>query len=326
MYRKILVPLDGTSFGEHALPLAMSIASRAGAELQLVHVHEPVGSVFGGGELAANMEFDARLRNQERGYLERIVDRVARSCSAAVSPLLLEGPIADSLAGRAAKEADLVVMTTHGRGPLGRMWLGSVADQLIRCCTLPLVLVRPEGGKVDFTREVLLQNIMIPLDGTDLAEQILEPAIALGRVMHANYTLLRIIKPATVGNYADDIASMDEFNRSLLRQVRQLFDRANREAEDYLYSVAERMGQRSLCVRTRVVSSDQVPGRILQEARTEPADLIALETHGLSGLKRLLKGSVADKVLRGGSTPLLVHRLPVLQAREESPEEIGCPA
>jgi nucleotide-binding universal stress UspA family protein len=307
MFRKILVPLDGSTFGEHALPLALNIAWRAGARLQLAHVHQPVAPAYGGGDVAADVILESTVRNYEHGYLDRIVDRVARLYSVPVSPLLLEGPVADTLCAQAAQDADLLVMTTHGRGPLGRLWLGSVADQLVRRCSLPLLLVKPGPGKPDLTREVLPQDLMIPLDGTPMAEQILEPAIALGSVVHANYTLVRVIKPATIGNYGDAIASNDEFDRSLLRQVRELFDREHTDAEAYLDSVAQRLRAQALCVRTRVLSNARVAEGLLKEARTGPTDLIALETHGRGGLARLFQGSVADKLLRGGSTPLLVH-------------------
>src|SRR5438067_676921 len=91
--------------------------------------------------------------------------------------------------------ADLVVMTTHGRGPLGRLWLGSVADALVRDLAMPLLLVRPQETAPDFKREPLLKHLLLPLDGSPLAEQMLEPAVALGTLMEADYTLLRVIKP-----------------------------------------------------------------------------------------------------------------------------------
>jgi nucleotide-binding universal stress UspA family protein len=327
MYRKILVPLDGSSFGEHALPLALNIAWRAGAELQLAHVHEGAAPLYSGGDLAGDALLDFTIKNHEHGYLERMVHRVTRLSSVPVSPLFLEGPVADALCMRAAQDADLVVMTTHGRGPLGRLWLGSVADQLVRRCALPLLLVRPGPGKPDLTREVLPQNMLIPLDGTEMAEEILEPAIALGSVLHANYTLVRVIKPATIGNYGDRITLVNELDRSMLCQVRELFDSSHAAAEEYLEEVAQQLRTRALCVRTRVVSSAQVAAGILKEARNCPTDLIAVETHGRGGLARLFQGSVADKLLRGSSTPLLVHHSvpaqPIGKSREEFSTRAG---
>jgi nucleotide-binding universal stress UspA family protein len=306
--------------------LALNIAWRASAQLQLAHVHQPVAPAYGGGDVAADVILESTVRNREHGYLDRIVDRVARLYSVPVSPLLFEGPVADTLCERAAQDADLVVMTTHARGPLGRLWLGSVADQLVRSCSLPLLLVKAGPGKPDLTREVLPQNLMITLDGTPMAEQILEPAIALGSVVHANYTLVRVIKPATIGNYGDAIASNDEFDRSLLRQVRELFDRKHAEAEAYLDGVAQRLRAQALCVRTRVLSSARVAEGLLKEARNGPTDLIALETHGRGGLARLFQGSVADKLLRGGSKPLLVHHTIPCEPTEKCQEEVSLPA
>jgi nucleotide-binding universal stress UspA family protein len=156
-----------------------------------------------------------------------------------------------------------------------------------------------------------------------MAEQILEPAIALGRLTGADYTLLRVIKPATVGNYGNAIRPTDEFGQSICRQIQVLHGEVQAEAEDYLRRVAERLRCRSLAVRTRVVSSEQAAAAILEEARANPADLVALETHGWGGLARLFAGSVADKVLRGGATPLLVHRPPAPLPGAESGREVA---
>ena len=86
-------------------------------------------------------------------------------------------------------------MTTHGRGPLTRFWLGSVADELVRRASVPLLLVRPHEGVPDLAQEPILQHLLIPLDGSELAEQVLEPAVALGTLMAADYSLLRIYGP-----------------------------------------------------------------------------------------------------------------------------------
>ncbi len=317
MYRSILVPLDGSAFSEHALPLALDIVRRAGASLCLAHVHEPLVPVYGGAELAADLTIDTQVRNHESAYLERVVKRLRGVADCPVRPLLLEGPTPDRLCAQ-AEEADLVVMTTHGRGPLSRLWLGSIADQLVRRCTHPLVLVRPQDGKPDLGHAPAFRSILVPLDGSPMAEQILEPAVALGSLMGASFSLVRVIKPATVTNYGDAVRSIDEFGQSLFRQVQEMHRQVAAEAEDYLQVVAEGLRCRSLAVRTRVVSCEQVANGILKEACDDGADLVALATHGRGGLARLVLGSVADKVLRGSTTPLLVHRPPAPRPTIES--------
>jgi len=309
MLHDILVPLDGSPFGEHALPLALSIAQRAGATLHVAHVHEPVTSMYSGGELAADVMVDATYRNHERAYLDRVVKKLAGMTAVPIRPKFLDGAVGTALCEQATREADLVVMTTHGRGPLSRLWLGSIADHLVRHSARPLLLVRPTEDDTDLAREVLLQRILIPLDGSPLAEEILEPAIALGSLMDADYTLARVIKPEAIAGYAMADAPLEEA-QSLLWNMRALHEKVRVEAETYLERVAQRLRSRSLRVQTRVITNSQVAIGILHDARVHPVDLVALETHGRGGLARLFLGSVADKVLRGGSTPLLVHRPP----------------
>src|SRR6516165_5033034 len=144
MYRTILVPLDGSAFAEHALPLAVSIARRAGATLRLVRVHVPAATLYRNSDLDANLDLDALVRDEERPYLDHVSGRIAQVCGLRPDVALLDGRVADVLYEQGVSAGvDLVVMATHGRGPLSRLWLGSVADELVRRLPTPLLLVRP---------------------------------------------------------------------------------------------------------------------------------------------------------------------------------------
>src|SRR5262249_17667380 len=151
-----------------------------------------------------------------------------------------EGGIAESV--RVAAEstgADLVVMTTHGRGPVGRFWLGSVADALVRELSMPLLVVQPHVAVPDLRREPLLPHLLLPLDGSPLAEPMIEPAVALGRLFDADYTLLRAIKPPSPASYPLEGASLGEKVQSVLDQLDQLQQQLHQEAAAYLERVAE---------------------------------------------------------------------------------------
>jgi nucleotide-binding universal stress UspA family protein len=317
MYRTLLVPLDASPFGEQALPLALSIARRAEADVHVVHVHNPLAGLYPEGAAYIDDALEAHLRDSQRAYLDSVVRRVAAVSPVHVTPAFLEGGITESLRVLAASTPiDLVVMTTHGRGPLGRFWLGSVADALIRELPMPLLLVRPQEAPLDLGKEPVLQHILLPLDGSALAEQMIEPAIALGSLMDADYTLLRVIKPPAPVNLHPEVAAIGEIAQSVVHQIDKLQEQLHKEAEDYLERVAERLRKRSLRVRTRVAVEDQPAIAVLHEvaAQSRPAsiDLVALETHGRRGLSRMFLGSVADKVVRGASVPVLVHH-PVYQ-------------
>jgi nucleotide-binding universal stress UspA family protein len=292
MYRSIVVPLDGSAFGEHALPFALSLARRAGAQLHLAHVHVPPAPILAD----AN---DAELRTSERMYLDGLVQRVEARWDVPITTMLLDGPVAPTLHVYAiACQADLVVMTTHGRGALSRFWLGSIADTVIRQAPVPVLLIRPQEQPLDIVHEPAVKRILIPLDGSALAEQMLTHATALGRLVQAEYMLLQAIEPIYVG-YRTELYGVG---------VNALgMERLRIEAQEYLDRFAAQLRADGLRVQTATVI-DLAGSAILNSAEEHAVDLIALATHGRSGLARLLIGGVADKVIRGASVPVLLHR------------------
>jgi nucleotide-binding universal stress UspA family protein len=203
-------------------------------------------------------------------------------------------------------------MTTHARGPIARVWLGSVADQLLRELPGPLLLVHPIEEKTNPISEVTLKHVLLPLDGTPLAELIIEPAIALGELMGADYTLLSAIRPVAPVHYPAEGVINDPSPEGMIQQLQRVETESRRKGQDYLNEVAERLRRRSLRVHTKIVDETQPAVAVIEAARKLSADLIAMQTHGRSGLHRLLMGSVAEKVLRGAGVPVLVQRDPSL--------------
>ena len=299
-YRSILVPVDGEPFGEHALPLALGIARRAGAKVRVVHVHCPMPQAYRTEMLFQDTGLDAFLRRRQQAYLDDLFRRLRKVTSVPVTPVFLDGrEVTDSLCEAASAGTDLVVMATHGRGPLGRLWSGSVADVLMRRLSVPLLLVRGYNAPADLTGDPLLRHVLIPLDGSEVAEQVLEPALALGTLTGADHTLLRIIP------------SMPDYSLGYLGagSQRPVADGQQAEAWSYLRRVAERLGGRTLRAHPCLALDEEPAARaILRYARTHDADLIALATRGPAGLARLLRGSVADRVVQGTSVPVLVCR------------------
>src|SRR5512140_1097579 len=154
MYRSILVPLDGSAFREHALPLAAGIARRSGARLRLVHVHDrevepelPTFTPYRFEGLDAVFA-DRRTAAEEGDYLDQVTTRLREGTSLELSATVLGGKLAGALEQFVqGSDGDLLVMTTHGRGPLGRLWLGSVADTLVRRAGKPVLLIRAHEGE-----------------------------------------------------------------------------------------------------------------------------------------------------------------------------------
>jgi nucleotide-binding universal stress UspA family protein len=296
MISAILVPLDGSAFGEHALPMAIDFALRAGATLKLVHVHTTIPAE-GMVTMYAPMEPPARER--ELTYLQNVAKRVRIASGVRVTTDLLDGPVPDAISEYAqATGTDLILLCTHGRGPLSRFWLGSVADELIRRTAIPVLLVKPNEGHANFSEKPVLQRFLIPLDGSQLAEQILEPAIELGTLTGAVFTLLRVIEQLPTLDY---------------RTV-ELEDKPH----DYLNRIESCLQERSLQVQTRVIVQPDIACAIVAEAQAHSTNLIALATHGRGGLARVLAGSAADKVVRGASTHVLIVHPLLPPVRSES--------
>jgi nucleotide-binding universal stress UspA family protein len=301
VYRSILVPLDGSSFAEQALPLAAAIAQRSNAILQLALVHHPVPALALAVEAPEiGPQLDHEAHEQERTYLDGVVERLHTSKQIPVTGVILDGPVADALEEHiAGTGADLVVSTTHGRGPLGRVWLGSVADSLMRRLRVPLVLIRP-SEHAHSPGPDSIQKILITLDGSPFAEQVLPEATALGRLCGASYALLFVVEPP--GTFADPTGLM------VLPGAPEVERLLRDQAGEYLNRTAGRLRAEGLEVSTHLVEGPVVVSTIQGQAEELGADLIALATHGAGGVERLMTGSVADKVIRGATRPILVVR------------------
>jgi nucleotide-binding universal stress UspA family protein len=293
MYHSVLVPLDGSALGEYALPVALGLARQARATLHLAHVH-----VMPTRDLTETN--DMQVRATDHMYFEGLVQRLGADWDVPLTTMLLDGPVTETLHEYALTiKAELIVMTTHGRGALSRLWLGSIADRLIRQVSVPVLLVRPQEQPLDIAHEPSISHILVPLDGSVLAETILACATALGRLTQAEYTLLQVIEPIfTAHRAAASTSIVDE----------QAMKIARSQAQAYLAQVASRLRSDGLRVQTATAVGS--PARaILDYVRGHGVDLIALETYGQTGLAHWLLGGVADKVIRGTTVPVLLHRL-----------------
>jgi nucleotide-binding universal stress UspA family protein len=193
MYRSLLVPLDGSQFGEHALPLAHAIARQTGATLHLVHVHVITVPISVDAIPVFDEALDAQDRAREQTYLDDLARRLSSGGALRVITAVLDDPIASTLQTYAlAHDIGLVVMTTHGRGAFSRFWLGSVADTLVRCASMPILLIRPQATPTELEQTRTIKHILVPLDGSVRAERILPPATALGALTGAAFTLLHV--------------------------------------------------------------------------------------------------------------------------------------
>lgn len=296
MYRTILVPLDGSPLAEQALPLAAAVAKTANADLRLARVHKP--TQHGGREVHAKSVADA-----EQTYLAGVAGRLKEVAGVTPKTDLLEGPVASALCAHArAVKASMMVLTTHGKGPLSRFWMGSTTDELLRHTCVPLLIYRPTAEAAKGSgAAVRFRRILVPLDGSDVAEEALRPAAEIARVMDASLTFLRVVEPVPLVAPDGLLYTPPAIDTALL-------DELSVQARAYVDHVAARWQGEGLAVETKVMLNDVPAAAVLEAA--EGHDLIALATHGRSRVARLFLGSVADKVVRGARCPVLVVRHP----------------
>lgn len=298
MFTKILVPLDTSAIAEQALPVAAAIAKSAGAELRLVLVHEPVP--FDG---YVDAPWNAIGLSMERVYLDgKARELEARHGIRPTTDHRTGSAVQTIIALASALDTDLVVMTTHGRTGLSRAWLGSVADSVMRSLDVPVLMLRPLAPGAGEPASGSFHRIMIPLDGSKRAESIIDTALALGGP-GATYLLARVMAPVPVVlSSAEPYALLPVVVDS--DATARAVDAANR----YLQEIADGLRTKgATSVEQSVVISEFAAPALLELATSNHVDLVAIATHG-RGASRLVLGSVADKLLRGGTTPLLIAR------------------
>lgn len=299
MFRKLLVPLDRSPFAEQALGPATVIARAARAEIDLVMIHEP-RPLAGSRDVARHAE----QVDGEDEYLVAIAAELAKGASITTTRAVLPGEIVTAICNRARSvDADLVVMTSHGRTGLNRAWVGSVADGVLRRSGAPVLMCRPSEKLNNADPFLPFSHILVPLDGSTLAEGILQSAVSLAICTGARLSVLRIVQPVqlltveTAIPFAFPLPVEDDIS------TKRLAERARRE----LSEVARKLADQSIGdVDSNVVIAHDVGQAIVDFALGSGIDVIAMSTHG-RGASRLLFGSVADKIIRSRGFAMLLR-------------------
>lgn len=298
MIKRILVSLDGTGFAEQALPHATSLALRSGAAVSLATVEVPPPMAF------PDVNFLEPLSEAEAIYLEGVAERVRDAGVSDVSVAVLRGNAPEALEKhRVDLGADMTVMATHGRGPLARSWLGSVADHFVRSTAAPVLMVRPLVADDDFSLSELpeFRTVLVTLDGSALSESALEPALELARLYDGETTLLRLIE---YPNRTESVYLPDAIDA-----IEERLEQSRLAAHDELTRIATLLrkdGEGGVGLVSRVVI--HAAKGILDVASERDVDVIVIASHGRRGVPRLVLGSVTDKVLRGSDRPVLIVR------------------
>ncbi len=295
-YRKILVPLDGSALAEQVLPHLHRLATPGETTLVLVTVVDPTHYVVAQGRYLPSNYF-THLRSIAEAHIKK-QGRQLEAAGFDVEAYVVEGDAADAILKVAATtQADLIAMTTHGRSGFVRWALGSVAERIVIETPLPVFLVR-EGTAVPGDK---LRRLLVPLDGSALAEQALPVAGPLAKATGAELLLLQVVQ------------GLDRRNQDLLfkdaAEAQAAVTEWQQEAIAYLQQQAHHFQADGVTCLCKVVMGD-VASTIIGTADSEAIDLLVMSTHGRSGLQRWIYGSVANKVLRGVTCPLLLIHNP----------------
>jgi len=293
------VPLDGSVLAEQALSVGAAIAKRAGVPLHLVTVEEPAPT-------AVVEAVPDALRSGVQRYLERLADATVAVRPGTVRTAVLGGPVSDALGMYAEREKiDLVVLTTHGRGGLATWWLGSVADQLLRNSVTPLLLLHPS----ELPQPTVFGRIMVGLDG-ETDRRVLAAALAFGTLWpDARYLLTRVVEPEVplltpLAMYPHHLGPNWDEQRVA-------------EARTRLTGLVEELERQGHAATWKVVEGRGIADCVLELGRALGAECVVVGTHGLTGIERMVLGSVAAKVLRGAKVPVLV--VPIRRNSERVP-------
>ena len=311
MYKRILVPLDGSALAERALPFACRLAVQHSAELVLTRVVEAPALLLGESPSAVTQQHTAIAAAQS------YVDRVAGDLhlrQPILTVVYYGEPVAGILDDIRLRKPDLVVMATHGRTGL-QVVLGNVAGSVARRSPVPVLLIPPAGarswgsGAPEAGGAARPLTILAPLDGSPLAEEALPALRSLAERTEARVTLYGVVQLVPVHYYGGGHAAQMQ---DVGAQIDALETYLGRQAAR-LSSVAD--------VRT-LVEFGSPARRIAEHARDCDADLVVMATHGRGGLSQLLMGSVATSVLHQLEVPLLLVRTSGAAERRRDDQEL----
>jgi nucleotide-binding universal stress UspA family protein len=284
MLQPVLVPLDGSPEAEQALPFAEALAE-PGCQLILLEVGEDPDDEFA--LLERHADSCARLETVSGDPAERILSLVR-----------------DLGVG-------MIVMTTHGRGALGRLAFGSVADAVTRKSPVPVLVVRPGEA----TTEPPIRRLVVPLDGSALAEAAVPFAQSLAQRLGIPVHLVTAIDPVSLvpTAVAPALAFDAEVYTETLAQLRG-------DAETWLAMAGDRLRGAGVETSWEIVSGS--PYGAISDA-LQPGDAIVMTSHGRGGVRRWLLGSVAEKLIREGKAPVMLVPARVPGERAEAAERAG---
>jgi nucleotide-binding universal stress UspA family protein len=298
MYTKLLVPLDGSKAAEKALPYARYLAQDENLVIELLAVVD-VASMATHMTAERALHLDTMVDDAVRAS-EKYLQTIAGTLPAAKIKSVVESgrPEEVIIEKAAAGQNTLITMATHGRSGMNRWLLGSVAEKVLRGTTNPVLLIRARENTT-IEDGPTLKSLIVPMDGSELAERVLPTAIELAKQRNLEIVLIRAYNiPTTAYAGVEGYAlPIDD----LLKDMRE-------EACEYLENKAADVKKLGIGRVSFTVKEGLAADEIISFAKTLPGGLIAMSTHGRSGVRRWVLGSVTETVVRHAENPVLVIR------------------
>ena len=309
MYTRILTPLDGSDVSEQVLPYARAFASGLSLPMTLLTAIESWQPSIGGSlnpELHSNETEEHRARHAQQ-YLDFVATRM-RGAGVSADTVVPRGEPSDAIVQYASQgSGTLVAMASHGRSGLARLWMGSVADRVLHMVEGPLLVVRSQASPTT-AQERVPERLIVPVDGSEAAEGVLPHVAYLASTMSIPVDLVQI----TISE-AEYYQAMSMGLRVLPPQLpsfESFSGRIEEDARSYIDSVRNRLKQLGVGeVDARIMQGS--PADCIVEMATSTANsLVAMTTHGRSGVGRMILGNVAERVVRQSGGPVLLIRAP----------------
>lgn len=290
----VLVPLDGSETATAALPYAEAIARAVGGSLLLLTVVDKKRDDLPGRSPDVHQHLERIHAQQEEEYLAQAAATRGEQAVRASTLVAVGDPVDEILAVAERPAVGLVAIASHGHGGLKHWLVGGVADKVTRSCVKPVLVVRPpESGQAQ--QPIHLRNLMVPLDGSALAEAALEPAVQIAQATGGVVTLVRVepfLARSIPGN--EVVVGLESEDEGLTEH-----------GMVYLDAVKGRLPE-GIQVDTLLLRGD-VEDNLIEFALHQGIDLVVMSTHGHGGLRRLVMGSTAERLARSGAPVLLVR-------------------
>ncbi len=293
MYKKMLVPLDGSKIGEAVLPFVKEFTFRLKLATTCLHICESEEDQFHLMRSAYIKGVADNLKNQSAEVGQEID----------VHSEIIYGDIDKEILNYARKnKSDFILMATHGRSGVSRWVLGSVALKVLRSADVPVLLIRA-GAPVG--RDWPKVAVIVTLDGSKLAEYVLPYVITFAKQWGSTDVEVILTSVCQVPVMPSDFS--DEMEGVWEGKKQQEVAAARCESEKYLTGVKERLADTGIKVSLKTLTG-KVADEIVNYAATIPYSIIAMSTHGRSGIGRWVYGSMAERILVGASSPIMLVR------------------